>query len=152
MWKSYCALVGLAMGSLTPLVLTATFANEMVALVMGILFAIALIRLTIDPSPFFYNGATAKFDKMLEKNALDKGIMTSSLNRCVRICLGSVYAYISFTFAIASLGTEHGSVRLQTQLYNVDLNAWSKLALTTFGCLANNYFAGLWISSGYMGQ
>jgi hypothetical protein len=122
--------------------------HEPLALTAGFILAGTLVKMTFNPP----GPAPTSYDPAAEQKALTSVVMTSDSNRLVRLALGSIYAYASLTFAARMIAPGPDSVRLLTQVAAGDLPAIGKLALTWCGCMVDFFVAGVWLSSGAIGQ
>ena len=135
---------GLFVATLTPLVLTLG-SDEPVANTAGVLLALALARLTLNP----WGPAPTEYDKTMEQQAVQSIVMTSPANQNVRLLLGSLYVYAALSFASRMLRADP---TLLATLLQLDMGALQHLGLTWVGCLLDFYIGGVWLSSGWCGQ
>ena len=132
----------LAVGTLAPLVATLA-PTELGALAVGGGLAIALVRMTFDPSTSTHPSLVA------EEYALKNAVMTSTANRSTRIALGLVYLYASYTFAVKlTMANESGQTLLARLLLH-EPKAYGSLSVAFTGCLVDNcsekaLILGLW--------
>ena len=144
-WSSPAAVAGLAAVSLLPLAVTAHSCRQPAAAVVGLLLALALARLTLNPA-----GAAvpARFDAAKEQQALKNVVMTSSTNRTVRMGLGAVYAYTAVAFswhALVTTAAERGAGGGAAA-------AVTRVVLAWVGCFVDLRIGFVWGSSGFCGQ
>jgi hypothetical protein len=131
-------LVGLNM-----LPLTATLGKgEPSAMIAGGALMAYLTRLTITK---FEPGETLDADR--EQRAVESVVITSDTNRRVRVALGSVFIYASGAFALRMVTPE-----LAARVLAMEPAALATLGGTWLGCMADNFWSAVWLSSGALGQ
>jgi hypothetical protein len=134
----------LVIGALAPLAVTSA-KHEPTALALGTFLSLLLGRMTfnLQPEPVVY-------DLVREQTALKSLMITSNLNRTVRLSLGAVYVYaaISYNKRLAeSARSDNDKDKVPSTLAKIGSTATSWI-----GTFMLVFIGAVWCSSGYYGQ
>ena len=148
------AMFKLAGFTLTPLVVASAQTDPLVP-VAGAALAAALIKQTVNTGE-----APASYDKAAEIAALKNTHGTSTLNRCTRVALGSVYYYSAITSYQRLVSgnsywpqfTDSASALVQKGNYLSAGQVFGVEAAKAGSALLLLYIGGIWLSSGYHAQ
>ena len=134
----------LVVGAITPLAVTSA-KHEPTALALGAFLTILLGRMTFNLQP-----EPAVYDLVREQTALKSLMITSNLNRTIRVSLGAVYVYaaVSYNNRLAqSARRDKGKENMPSTLEKV-----GSAASSWIGTFVLVFIGAVWCSSGYYGQ